>query len=142
MCVFIYSAFVKVIRWHQSGVRPLPEPMITLITDTCMCYQASQNYVRWVPGLIYGPHFEWLVQERRNSIVLTMELRLSCTNLLIYPFVAVLRCAISDLIRVLVIETNVFVIFPMQTLKYLWTSFLIEYTAISMVYLTRVDSSM
>ena len=26
------------------------------------------------------PHFDGLVQERRNSSVLAMELRLSCTN--------------------------------------------------------------
>ena len=33
-------------------------------------------------------HFDWLVQERRNSSALTMELRLSCTNPSIWWFVS------------------------------------------------------
>ena len=37
-------------------------------------------------GTTNGGHFDGLVQERRNSSALAMELRLSCTNPLIFKF--------------------------------------------------------
>ena len=34
------------------------------------------------------PHFDWLVQERCNSIANALELRLSCTNTLIGRYIS------------------------------------------------------
>ena len=55
--------------WCRAGDKPLPEPMMTQLTDTKIYLPASVTY-----------HMDELVQERCNSSALAMEIHLSCTN--------------------------------------------------------------
>ena len=48
----------------------------------CCAMQAFTN-ITWIPWL--SKHIDGLVQERRNSSLLAMEIHLSCTNLWIWP---------------------------------------------------------
>ena len=43
------SALVQVMAWHQIGVKPLPEPMMTQFTDVYMHHQANDpiTYYRY-----------------------------------------------------------------------------------------------
>ena len=34
------SALVQVMAWHQTGAKPLPEPMLTQFNDAYLCQQA------------------------------------------------------------------------------------------------------
>ena len=60
-----------VIEWDHSNV-------------WCLCTSQPRVETEWSQGISYqqksGEHFDELVQERRNSNALAMELRLSCTN--------------------------------------------------------------
>ena len=53
--------------------------MLNKATATC----TTPGNSSWT-GIYHRPHFDGLVQERRNSSALAMELRLSCINLSIY----------------------------------------------------------
>ena len=93
-------ALVQIMAWCRPGDKPLSEPMMVVLpTHICvtrppwvkglfMCvYPSGQAIIISGTGSTCGFHtfsvkhsFDGLVQERRNSSALAMELCLSCTN--------------------------------------------------------------
>ena len=41
------SALVQVMAWHQTGAKPLPEPMLTQFNDAYLCQQAWMCYMEF-----------------------------------------------------------------------------------------------
>ena len=83
------SALVQIMAWHRPGDKPLSEPV--MLDYRCIYVLLSLN-VKEDPWCVeiklqqYFPVINGLVQERCNSSVLAMELRLSWTNPLIYAY--------------------------------------------------------
>ena len=76
-------ALVQIVAWRRPGDKPLSEPMMVSL-PMHICITRPQ----WVNDHVNhrNHHINGLVQERRNSIALAMELRLSCTNQLTITF--------------------------------------------------------
>ena len=68
-------AWVQIMAWHRPGDKPLSEPMMVRL-PTHICVTRPQ----WVKLWWHLSYIDGLVQERRNSIAYTLELRLFCTK--------------------------------------------------------------
>ena len=82
-------ALVQIMAWHRIGDKPLSEPMMSWDADAYkqyytilfyQCYFLQNSHYTHPIAQRWGEDVNGLVQERRNSSALAMELRLSCTN--------------------------------------------------------------
>ena len=83
-------ALIPIMAWRRLGGKPLSEPMMVSLPTHISATQ-PQWVKSWQCFIEY--HIDELVQERRNSRMLPMELCLSCTN----PLISLLNCDIADL---------------------------------------------